>query len=85
MLGSVKPPYPACIASGTPWLNKKEKMSDKSDCIQIRFKEKASVSPGERVRAVGMCFYGCGRDLVKGKTYRLERNPATLRTRGVSR
>ena len=51
-----------------------KKMSTSSDCSRIGFKEKTNASLGERVRAVGMCYYGSGQDLVRGNTYKLERN-----------
>lgn len=56
-----------------------EKMSHAPDYIQIRVKERKDTSPGEHVRAVGMCFYGSGQDLVKAKTYKLERNAANFK------
>lgn len=50
-----------------------------SDCLRMGFKEKANASPGERVRAVGMCYYGSGKDLSTGKSYKLERNSANVK------
>ena len=47
--------------------------------VQINIKEEVNAIPGKRVRAVGMCFYGAGQDLVRGKTYKLERNPCNFR------
>ena len=47
-----------------------------ADRIQMELKEKFL---GERVRAVGMCFYSTGQDLVKAKMYKLERNPADVK------
>ena len=54
-------------------------MLHSEDCVQIRLKERENASPGERVRAVGMCFYGTGEDLVKVRRYTLERNPANVK------
>ena len=42
--------------------------------IQVTIAESENAVPGERVRAVGMCFYGCGRDLTKNRTYQLWHN-----------
>ena len=42
--------------------------------IQVTIAESENAVPGERVRAVGMCFYGCGRDLTKDRTYQLWHN-----------
>lgn len=50
-----------------------------TDCIRIRLKEKDNALPGERVRAVGMCFYGTGQDLVKARKYKLERNSGNVK------
>ena len=44
--------------------------------IQVTITESENAVPGERVRAVGMCFYGCGRDLTKDRTYQLSHNTA---------
>ena len=49
-------------------------MSDKSSNKQVRIKERDNAAPGERVRAVGMCYYGHGRDLTTGREYKLRRN-----------
>ena len=43
--------------------------------IEVEITERENAIPEERVRAVGMCFYGCGRDLTKDRTYKLWRNP----------
>ena len=42
-------------------------------------KKKDNALPGERVRAVGMCYYGTGQDLVKARKYNLERNSANVK------
>lgn len=58
---------------------KRHKMSTTSDCFRIGFKEKPNASLGERFRAVGMCYYGSGQDVVRGKTYKLERNSSNIK------
>lgn len=63
--------------SRTPNSTKIQIMSDKSaskEVTQVTIKERDSATPGERVRAVGMCFYGNGRDLTTGREYKLGRN-----------
>lgn len=47
--------------------------------VQVKITEKADALPGERVRAVGMCFYKPVMDLVPGNSYRLCRNPQNPR------
>ena len=47
--------------------------------VQVKITEKADALPGERVRAVGMCFYKPVIDLVPGNSYRLCRNPQNPR------
>ena len=47
--------------------------------VQVKITEKADALPGERVRAVGMCFYKPVMDLVPGNNYRLCRNPQNPR------
>lgn len=42
--------------------------------IQVKIQEKVNAMPGERVRAVGMCFYKPVRELNPGSSYRLCRN-----------
>ena len=42
--------------------------------MQVSITESENAVPGERVRAVGMCFYGCGTDLTKDRTYKLWHN-----------
>ena len=53
-------------------------MSDKSSNKEVRIKERDNEAPGERIRAVGMCYYGHGRghgrDLTTGREYKLRRN-----------
>ena len=44
--------------------------------IQVAITESENGILGERVRVVGMCFYGCGRDLTKNHTYQLWHNTA---------
>ena len=43
--------------------------------VQVKITEKADALPGERVRAVGMCFYKPVMELIPGNSYRLCRNP----------
>ena len=45
------------------------------DFMKVEIHEKVDALPGNRVRAVGMCFYKPPKDLVTGQTYRLCRNP----------
>ena len=47
--------------------------------VQVKITEKADALPGERVRAVGMCFYKPVMDLIPGNSYRLCRNPQNPR------
>ena len=47
--------------------------------VRRRLKEKDNALPGERVRAVSMCFYGTGQDLVKARKYKLERNSGNVK------
>lgn len=47
--------------------------------IQVKITEKPDAVPGERIRAVGMCFYKPVRDLIAGNIYRLCRNPQNPR------
>ena len=47
--------------------------------IEVEITERENAIPEERVRAVGMCFYGRGRDLTKDRTYKLWRNPNNLK------
>lgn len=42
--------------------------------IEVTITEKENAIPEERRRAVGMCFYGHGKDLTTGDTYKLVRN-----------
>ena len=42
--------------------------------IQVKIQEKVDAIPGERVRAVGMCFYKPVKELNPGSSYRLCRN-----------
>ena len=42
--------------------------------VQVKITKTADALPGERVRAVGMCFYKPVMDLVPGNNYRLYRN-----------
>ena len=39
--------------------------------IQVKIQEKVDTIPGERVRAVGMCFYKPVKELNPGRSYRL--------------
>lgn len=55
-------------------------MTDTS-VIEVTIKERENATPGERVRAVGMCFYGRGVDLTTGCTYKLRRNPTNPKDR----
>lgn len=43
--------------------------------IEVGITERENAIPEERVRAVGMCFYGRERELTKDRTYELGRNP----------
>ena len=43
--------------------------------IKVTINEKEGALPGNRVRAVGMCFYKPVKDLVTDRTNRLCRNP----------
>ena len=43
--------------------------------IEVEIAERENAIPEERVGAVGMCFYGSGRDLTKDSTYKLWKNP----------
>ena len=43
--------------------------------IEVEIMERENAILEERVRAVGMCFYGRGRDLTKDSTYKLWHNP----------
>ena len=45
--------------------------------IQVKIQEKVDAIPGERVRAVGMCFYKPVKELSPGSSYRLCRNAQT--------
>ena len=47
--------------------------------VQVKITEKADALPGERVRAVGMCFYKPVMELIPGNSYRLCRNPQNPR------
>ena len=51
-------------------------MSEKSASKEVTIKERDNATPGERLRAVGMCYYGCGRDLTTARMYKLARNPS---------
>lgn len=42
--------------------------------MQVKIQEKVDALPGERVRAVGMCFYKPVKELNPGSSYRLCRN-----------
>ena len=46
---------------------------------QVKIQEKVNAIPGERIRAVGMCFYKPVKELTPGKSYRLCRNPQNPR------
>ena len=50
-------------------------MSGTSTYKQVTITERSNAPPGERIRAVGMCFYGRGQDLTTGNLYQLKRNP----------
>lgn len=47
--------------------------------VEVKIKEKPDAVPGERIRAVGMCFYKPVIDLVPGNVYNLCRNPQNPR------
>lgn len=47
--------------------------------VEVKIKEKPDAVPGERIRAVGMCFYKPVIDLVPGNVYQLCRNPQNPR------
>ena len=47
--------------------------------VQVKITEKADALPGERVRAVGMCFYKPVMELIPENSYRLCRNPQNPR------
>lgn len=47
--------------------------------VTVEVKEKNEAVPGLRVRAVGMCFYKPGKDLIRGRRYKLHRNPSNPR------
>ena len=47
--------------------------------VQVKITEKADALPGERVRAVGLCFYKPVMELIPGNSYRLCRNPQNPR------
>ena len=51
-------------------------MSGTSTYKQVTITERSNASHGERIRAVGMCFYGRGQDLTTGNLYRLKWNPS---------
>ena len=59
-----------CTANGVTQI-----MSENPDNKKVTIKERDNAVPGERIRAVGMCYYGRGRDLVTGRVYKLWRNP----------
>ena len=44
--------------------------------VRVKITEKADAVPGERVRAVGMCFY---KPVIPGNSYTLCRNPKNPR------
>ncbi|XP_044165589.1 uncharacterized protein LOC122949599 [Acropora millepora] len=46
---------------------------------QVKIQEKVNAIPGERIRAVGMCFYKPVKELTPGNSYRLCRNPQNPR------
>lgn len=50
--------------------------------IQLKIMKKTAATPGEQVRAVGMCFYWPVTDLIPGNSHRLCYNP--LNPRDVS-
>ena len=39
---------------------------------QVTITERSNAPPGERIRAVGMCFHGRGHDLTTGNLYLLK-------------
>ena len=45
----------------------------------MKITEKADALPGERIRAVGMCFYKPVMELIPGNSYRLCHNPQNPR------
>lgn len=47
--------------------------------VRVKITEKADAIPGERVRAVGMCFYKPVKELIPGNNYTLCRNPQNPR------
>ena len=51
-------------------------MSGTSMYKQITITERSNAPPRERIRAVGMCFYGRVQDMMTGNLYRLKRNPS---------
>lgn len=51
-------------------------MSNKPVDKEVTLKERDNATPSERVRAVGMCYYGRGEDLTTGGVYKLRRNPS---------
>lgn len=51
-------------------------MSGTSMYKQITITERSNAPPRERIRAVGMCFYGRVQDMTTGNLYRLKRNPS---------
>ena len=46
---------------------------------QVKIQEKVNAIPGERIRAVGMCFYKPVKELTPGNSCRLCRNPQNPR------
>ena len=56
-------------------VERRGRVSSDMSTIEVEITERENAIPEERVRAVGMCFYGRGRDLTKDRTYKLGRNP----------
>lgn len=49
-------------------------MSERVDSISIEIREKENALPGNRILAVGMCFYRPSKDLNTGQRYTLHHN-----------
>ncbi|KAJ7369829.1 hypothetical protein OS493_036200 [Desmophyllum pertusum] len=50
-------------------------LEEADEFVVVEVQEKEEADPGYRIRAVGMCFYRPGKDLVNGRRYKLHRSP----------
>lgn len=50
-------------------------LEEANEFVVVEVQEKEEANPGYRIRAVGMCFYRPGKDLVNGRRYKLHRSP----------